>query len=44
VRRLIALPALLFISSIVVAFHGTALGAKADRLALNLAHWALHPA
>ena len=39
-RRLIAIPALLFVSSVIVAFPGTRLGRAADRLALDLSHWA----
>ena len=39
-RRLVALPLLFLAASLVVAFPGTTLGAAADRLACDLAHWA----
>ena len=39
-RRLIVIPALFFVASVVVAFPGTRLGRAADRLALDLSHWA----
>lgn len=39
-RRLIAIPLLLFVSSVVVAFPGTRLGRAADRLGHDLSHWA----
>lgn len=39
-RRLLALPVLLCVASVVVAFGGTKFGRKADRFALEIARWA----
>ena len=39
-RRLITIPALLFLASVVTAFGGTRLGFAADRLGNALSHWA----
>ena len=43
-RRFVALPALLVMAGIVIAFGGTRFGKAADRLCISLVIWADHPA